>query len=68
MGGTRALSLLKQSDDGSKGISLQEDEIKQGAPAVKGDQGGDQKLASDHQPQQLAFVRKCFTNNYCFTK
>ena len=44
--------------DGSKGITLQEDEIKQGAPAVKGDQGGDHKLASDHQPQQLATFKK----------
>lgn len=63
MGATRAFGLLKHSDAGSKGISLYEDEIKTGCAGVKGDQGGDDKLASDHQPQQPAFVRKGFTNN-----
>lgn len=36
---------------------------KTGCAGVKGDQGGDDKLASDHQLQQPAFARKCFTNN-----
>ena len=36
---------------------------KTGCAGVKGDQGGDDKLASDHQLQQPAFARKRFTNN-----